>query len=72
MTLRELRDNLNDLIESDGYGSCEIDDDFSIFDHFKEEGKLTYVEAIGKIKWIKSCIETIDTRKKQILQTLDF
>lgn len=37
MTIRDLRNELNDLIENDGFGERELKEGFSIFDHVKDE-----------------------------------
>ena len=59
MTLRDVRDRINEAIE-EGFGSHEIVDGFSIFDHFKDDCSITYEQAISKLKYLKACAEEVD------------
>ena len=47
MTLRELRYDIDDAIE-EGFGSREMEDGFSIFDHFNKGNEM-------KTVWIVEC-----------------
>lgn len=65
MTLRDVRDRIDEAIE-DGFGSHEIVDGFSIFDHFKDDCSITYNQAINKLKYLKTCAETVDKYEDDI------
>ena len=65
MTLRDVRDQINDAIK-EGFGSHEVVDEFSIFDHFKDDCSITYGQAINKLKYLKTCAETVDKYEDDI------
>ena len=65
MTLRDVRDQINDAIE-EGFGSCEIVEGFTIFDHFKDDCSITYEQAISKLKYLRACAEEVDRYEDDI------
>ena len=65
MTLRDVRYRIDEAIE-EGFGSYEIVEDFSIFDHFKDHCDITYEQAINKLKYLKSCAEMVDKYEDDI------
>ena len=74
MTLRDVRDRINEAIE-EGFGSYEIVDRFNIFDHFKDDCIISYEQAIDKLKWLQRCVKQKEYFEKQIrdgLLALDF
>ena len=66
MTLRDVRYQIDDAIE-EGFGSREIVDDFSIFDHFKDNCSITYEQAISKLEYLKACAETVDKYEDDVI-----
>ena len=65
MTLRDVRYRIDEAIE-EGFGSHEIVDEFSIFDHFKDNCSITYEQAISKLKYLKTCAQTVDKYEDDI------
>lgn len=66
MTLRDVRYRIDEAIE-EGFGSYEIVDDFSIFDHFKDNCSITYEQAISKLKYLKACAETVGAYEDDVI-----
>ena len=65
MTLRDVRYQIDEAIE-EGFGSREIVEGFSIFDYFEDHCSITYEQAINKLKYLKSCAETVDKYEDDI------